>query len=116
VFDKLKIPKSLEKSLPFSAKQNKQKKEPTDIGTLLSRRAVILEPHEKKVHDLMKQIALVKQEKLKKKKRQQKENLKKIAQARQQEEETHLEKSKESRKKIHKLEGIFLQRSKKART
>ncbi|KAL8530896.1 hypothetical protein ACS0TY_007794 [Phlomoides rotata] len=65
-FNPLVIPKSLQAGLPFASK-------PKDIParrrkTLENRRAVVMEPHEKKVHALVQQLQLIKHEKMKKRK------------------------------------------------
>ncbi|KAL3846002.1 hypothetical protein ACJIZ3_003405 [Penstemon smallii] len=65
-FNPLVIPKSLQQALPFASK-------PKDIASrrrslLENRRAVIMEPHERKVHALVQSLQLIKNDKLKKRK------------------------------------------------
>ncbi|KAI8843573.1 hypothetical protein BC829DRAFT_400929 [Chytridium lagenaria] len=60
-FNKLSIPKSLQNSLPFTSKPklDAARKKPT----LMQRRAVLLEPDEKKVYHLMQTINTIKNDK-----------------------------------------------------
>lgn len=65
-FNPLVIPKSLQGALPFASK-------PKDIPSrrrplLESRRAVVMEPHERQIHALVQQLHLIRHEKLKKQK------------------------------------------------
>lgn len=61
-FNPLVIPKSLQAALPFASK-------PKDIPSrgrplLENRRAVVMEPHEKKVHALVQHLQLIRHEKV----------------------------------------------------
>ena len=61
-FNPLVIPKSLQAALPFESK-------PKDIPgrkrpLLENRRAVVMEPHERKVHVLFQQLQLIRNEKV----------------------------------------------------
>lgn len=67
-FNKLKIPKALQSALPFASKPKLQKKR--SQPTLEARRAVVLEPHERKVHTLVQQLNTIRNEKVKKRKEQ----------------------------------------------
>ncbi|BFG19607.1 hypothetical protein CerSpe_058810 [Prunus speciosa] len=65
-FNPLVIPKSLQAALPFASK-------PKDIPSrgrplLENRRAVVMEPHERKVHALVQHLRLIRNEKIKKRK------------------------------------------------
>ncbi|BBH09211.1 P-loop containing nucleoside triphosphate hydrolases superfamily protein [Prunus dulcis] len=65
-FNPLVIPKSLQAALPFASK-------PKDIPIrgrplLENRRAVVMEPHERKVHALVQHLRLIRNEKMKKRK------------------------------------------------
>ncbi|KAJ4723627.1 ribosome biogenesis protein BMS1-like [Melia azedarach] len=65
-FNPLVIPKSLQAALPFESK-------PKDIPSrkrplLENRRAVVMEPHERKVHALVQHLQLIRHEKMKKRK------------------------------------------------
>ncbi|XP_058084646.1 uncharacterized protein LOC131232437 [Magnolia sinica] len=65
-FNPLVIPKSLQAALPFASKPKDQphRKQPL----LKSRRAVVMEPHERKVHALVQHLQLIRNEKMKKRK------------------------------------------------
>ncbi|XP_047312141.1 ribosome biogenesis protein BMS1 homolog isoform X2 [Impatiens glandulifera] len=65
-FNPLVIPKSLESALPFSSKPKNIAKRKTPL--LENRRAVVMEPHEKRVHVLVQHLQLMRHEKMKKKK------------------------------------------------
>ncbi|KAJ0033928.1 hypothetical protein Pint_25978 [Pistacia integerrima] len=63
-FNPLVIPKSLRAALPFESK-------PKDIPSwkrplLENRRAVVMEPHERKVHTLVQHLQLIRNDKMKK--------------------------------------------------
>ena len=61
-FNKLKIPKALQAELPFASKPKLQKQR--SKPTLEARRAVVLEPHERKVHTLVQQLNTIRNEKV----------------------------------------------------
>ncbi|MCO5606331.1 hypothetical protein L7F22_060518 [Adiantum nelumboides] len=65
-FNKLKIPKTLQSALPFASKPKLDKKRTQ--STLESRRAVVLEPNERKIHTLVQQLNTIRNEKVKKRK------------------------------------------------
>ncbi|KAJ3400074.1 Glycoside hydrolase 2 (Mannanase, beta-galactosidase), partial [Chytridiales sp. JEL 0842] len=99
-FNPLKIPKSLQANLPFASKPkqlSKQKK-----PGLLQRRAVLLEPHEKKVYSLLQAVNTLKREKERKQK--EKEVIKKAGMAKEaaRAQEAALAKKKETGKAIYK--------------
>ncbi len=60
-FNKLKIPKILQSALPFKSKPKLLKKQARP--SLLQRRAVVMEPEEKKIYSLIQQINTLKREK-----------------------------------------------------
>lgn len=65
-FNPLVIPKSLQAALPFASKP---KDAPSRRRPLLeSKRAVVMEPHERKVHALVQHLQLIRHEKMKKRK------------------------------------------------
>ncbi|XP_027165394.1 ribosome biogenesis protein BMS1 homolog [Coffea eugenioides] len=73
-FNPLVIPKSLQAALPFASK-------PKDIPArrrllLENRRAVVMEPHERKVHALVQHLQLIRNEKMKKRKLKEEEKKK----------------------------------------
>lgn len=61
-FNALKIPKSLQEALPFKSKPKQQKKRKTPL--LETKRAVLMEPHEKHVATLVNQLSLIRNEKV----------------------------------------------------
>lgn len=73
-FNTLKIPRALQKELPFSSKPKQIKARSSNHQTYLQRRAVALMPEEKKIYALMQQIYTVKNEKDEKRKVKQAEN------------------------------------------
>ncbi|KAI4368302.1 hypothetical protein MLD38_016876 [Melastoma candidum] len=65
-FNPLVIPKTLQAALPFASKP---KEAPSRKRPLLEqKRAVVMEPHERKVHALVQQLQLIRHEKMKKRK------------------------------------------------
>ncbi|KAH9305079.1 hypothetical protein KI387_009483, partial [Taxus chinensis] len=73
-FNVLKIPKKLQQALPFKSKPKELPKRKTPL--LASRRAVVMEPHERKVHSLVQQLQTIRNEKVKKRKLQHQEQRK----------------------------------------
>ncbi|KAF9175672.1 Glycoside hydrolase 2 (Mannanase, beta-galactosidase) [Mortierella sp. AD011] len=70
-FNTLKVPKAIRANLPFASKPKLLK--PQDRPGLLQRRAVMLEPEEKKIYTLMQQIHTLKHEKDRKRAEKEKE-------------------------------------------
>ncbi|KAG0630203.1 hypothetical protein M758_1G161900 [Ceratodon purpureus] len=68
-FNTLKIPASLQEALPFKSKPKVQKKRKTPL--LETKRAVLMEPHERHVATLVNQLSLIRNEKAKKRKLEQ---------------------------------------------
>ncbi|KAI7850342.1 hypothetical protein BDC45DRAFT_487971 [Circinella umbellata] len=95
-FNTLKIPKSLQAELPFASKPKIAKA--SSKKSYLAKRAVILEPEEKKIYTMMQQLNTIKNDKDKKRKlkdtERRVENAKKIAKL----EATKADKEKERRK------------------
>ncbi|KAJ3231202.1 Glycoside hydrolase 2 (Mannanase, beta-galactosidase) [Chytriomyces hyalinus] len=103
VFNTLKIPKKLQSELPFASKPKqatKQKK-----AGLLQRRAVVLEPHEKKVYSLIQAINTLKNEKERKAKDKLKVRKEVLAKEAAKRDEASLVKRKATSKAIYKKEG-----------
>ena len=61
-FNTLKIPAALQEALPFKSKPKLQKKRKTSL--LESKRAVLMEPHEKHVATLVSQLSSIRNEKV----------------------------------------------------
>ncbi|QSL65758.1 hypothetical protein MERGE_000036 [Pneumocystis wakefieldiae] len=70
-FNPLRVPKTLAASLPYASKQRNMK--PQRKKTYLQKRAVILNPEERKVRDLMHKLMTLRNEKIKKRKEKQEE-------------------------------------------
>ncbi|XP_073101345.1 uncharacterized protein [Elaeis guineensis] len=73
-FNPLVIPSKLQAALPFSSKPKntpKQRRPPLE-----NRRAVVMEPHERKIHALVQHLQLIKNEKMKKRKLKEQEKRK----------------------------------------
>lgn len=108
-FNKLHIPKALQKALPFKNKPKIQEgkgKIPKDRW----RPAVIREPHEKKIAALLTALSTVHSYKLKKAKVKHRQQLKEHLKSKQKEEEEKLKRQKEAKKKLFRVIG---QREKK---
>uniref|UniRef100_A0A8C2TPB0 BMS1 ribosome biosis factor n=1 Tax=Coturnix japonica TaxID=93934 RepID=A0A8C2TPB0_COTJA len=108
-FNKLHIPKALQKALPFKNKpKNLEKKGKTPKD--LRRPAVIREPHEKKISALLDALSAVNNYKIKKAKVKHRQQVKEYVKVKQKEEEQKLKRQKEAKKKIYRILG---QREKK---
>jgi ribosome biogenesis protein BMS1 len=95
-FNSLKIPKSLERELPFASKPKVLPKRSN--STYLTKRAVILEPHEKKQVTLLQQLATISHDKQAKRKVKKREERTKYLAKKQKDEE---------RKNKRKLEHVI---------
>ncbi|ORX85008.1 DUF663-domain-containing protein [Anaeromyces robustus] len=102
-FNPLKIPKALQQELPFASKPKvlKKQKKPS----LMARRAVVLEPKEKKIYTLMQQINTLKHEKDKKRKLKTQERKEVYLKKQAKEEKIKEEKQSKKRKEIYRAEG-----------
>ncbi|NXW92048.1 BMS1 protein, partial [Alopecoenas beccarii] len=108
-FNKLHIPKALQKALPFKNKpKNMEKKGKTPKDQW--RPAVIREPHEKKISALLSALSTVNNYKIKKAKVKHREQLKEYLKVKQKEDEQKFKRQKEAKKKIYRILG---QREKK---
>uniref|UniRef100_A0A670Z6A8 BMS1 ribosome biosis factor n=1 Tax=Pseudonaja textilis TaxID=8673 RepID=A0A670Z6A8_PSETE len=108
-FNKLHIPKALQKALPFKNKpkfQERKKKVPKDQW----RPAVIREPHERKVAALLSALGTVHNHKAQKNKAQHRQQVREHQKGQAKEEEAKLKRQKEARKKLFRAIG---QREKK---
>ncbi|KAL6012118.1 Glycoside hydrolase 2 (Mannanase, beta-galactosidase) [Asimina triloba] len=76
-FNPLVIPRSLQAALPFASKPKDQPKRKRPL--LESRRAVVMEPRERKVHALVQHLQLIRNEKMKKRKLKEEEKKKAYA-------------------------------------
>ncbi|NWI24100.1 BMS1 protein, partial [Sula dactylatra] len=108
-FNKLHIPKALQKALPFKNKpKNLEKKGKTPKDQW--RPAVIREPHEKKISALISALSTVNNYKIKKAKVKHREQLKEYLKVKQKEDEQKFKRQKEAKKKVYRILG---QREKK---
>ncbi|KAK9704640.1 Glycoside hydrolase 2 (Mannanase, beta-galactosidase) [Basidiobolus ranarum] len=103
-FNPLKVPRQLQSELPFSSKPKQLTKQKRP--GLLQRRAVVLEPHEKRIYSLMQQIQTLKKDKDRKRKIKQAErkevHKKKVAK----DEEKYNDRQKRDRREYFKKEGL----------
>ncbi|XP_072851145.2 ribosome biogenesis protein BMS1 homolog [Pogona vitticeps] len=108
-FNKLHIPKALQKALPFKSKPKLQEGK-GKVTKDKWRPAVIREPHEKKIAALLSALGTIHSYKLQKAKVKHREQLKERLKGKQKEEEEKLKRQKEARKKLFRIIG---QREKK---
>lgn len=103
-FNPLKIPKKLQASLPYASKPRSMKAQSTK--TYMQRRAVVMEPEEKRAVALLQQIRALRKDQVARRKVKQNErkevHRKKVAK----EEGLKAEKDKEKRKGIMRMAGI----------
>ncbi|KAK5851363.1 hypothetical protein PBY51_002165 [Eleginops maclovinus] len=103
-FNRLHIPKELQKALPFKSKLKQQQpkgKTPKD----LQRPTVIREPHEKKVAALLNALSQVHHHKRKKAHKAQHAKHKEFLQEKEKQEEAKMKRQKEARKKLYRTMG-----------
>ncbi|XP_074855519.1 ribosome biogenesis protein BMS1 homolog [Carettochelys insculpta] len=103
-FNKLHIPKALQKALPFKnkPKNHEKKAKPTKDQW---RPAVIREPHEKKISALLTALGTVHSYKIKKAKLKHRQQLKDYLKRKQKEEEEKFKRQKEAKKKLFRIMG-----------
>ncbi|KAH9783366.1 Bms1-type G domain-containing protein [Citrus sinensis] len=95
-FNPLVIPKSLQAALPF---ESKPKDIPNQKRPLLeNRRAVVMEPHERKVHALVQHLQLIRNEKMKKRKLKEEQKKKEIEAGRAKDEQLTRKRQREERR------------------
>lgn len=112
-FNPLRIPKSLEKELPYATKQKSIPKKQSQID-----RPVLIgyqNKKDKEVDQLLQQLGTLKNDKIRKAKEKKKESLAKRAKHIQAEQEKLDRKAKESRKRVFRMQGIEEERAKKKR-
>ncbi|XP_042315798.1 LOW QUALITY PROTEIN: ribosome biogenesis protein BMS1 homolog [Sceloporus undulatus] len=103
-FNKLHIPKALQKALPFKSKP-KMREGKGKVTKDKWRPAVIREPHEKKIAALLSALSTVHSYKLKKAKLKHRQELKERLKVKQKEEEEKLKRQKEAKKKLFRIIG-----------
>lgn len=101
-FNVLKIPKKLQAALPFASKPKNLPKRKTPL--LENRRAVVLEPHERKVHALVQQLQIIRKDKVKKRKLQHEEKRKTYELKKDKDEQIAKRRQREERRKRYREE------------
>lgn len=101
-FNPLVIPDKLQASLPFASKPKNPRAQKRPL--LEKRRAVIMEPHERKVHALVQQLKLIKNEKERKQKESEGEKRKKYLAAKEKEEQVSKKRNREQRRDRYRAE------------
>lgn len=110
-FNPLRIPASLQKQLPFKSKPKIKEKEKGK--TLSSKRAVILEPNEKRVLTLMQQLSTLHRDKAKRRKAKQEEKYKAHLVLKAKEEAKRLQKTRELKREFYRELGKVQQKAKR---
>lgn len=110
-FNPLKIPRSLEKQLPFKSRPKYLEKRKNK--SLSTKRAVILEPEEKRVRTLMQQLTTLHREKVKKRQLKHRQELDKHVTKKKAEEEKKQENTRQLRKRFYQELGLEEKRKEK---
>ncbi|KAJ3031359.1 UNVERIFIED_CONTAM: Glycoside hydrolase 2 (Mannanase, beta-galactosidase) [Siphonaria sp. JEL0065] len=113
VFSSLRIPRALEASLPYASKHKNQVKQ--SRPGYLARRAVIMEPHEKKIEGLITAINTLKHDKARKEKVKHAERRARLAKESAKLDEASLLKRKTTSKAIFKKQGQMEKSAQKKR-
>lgn len=110
-FNPLVIPPKLQAALPFASKP---KDKPGHRKPLLeNRRAVVLEPHERKVHALVQHLQLIKNEKMKKRKLKEQEKRKQYEVKKAKDEQLTKKRQREERRERYREEDKQKKRARK---
>lgn len=110
-FNPLVIPRKLQAELPFASKP---KDRPAQKRPLLeNRRAVVMEPHERKVHALVQQLQLIKNEKMKKRKLKEQEKRKAYEAEKAKNEQVMKKRKREERRERYREEDKQMRRIKR---
>lgn len=110
-FNPLRVPASLQRQLPFKSKP--KLKEKRKGKSLAAKRAVVLEPEEKRVVTLMQQLATIHRDKAKRRRAKQEEKLKAHLKEKAKLEERQLKKSRELKKEFYRDLGKEKQKGKR---
>ncbi|KAI0061608.1 DUF663-domain-containing protein [Artomyces pyxidatus] len=103
-FNPLKIPRKLQAALPYASKPKLMK--PQKRATYLQKRAVVLEPEEKKAIAVMQQIRAIRKDQVARRKEKQQERKEVRKKKVEKDEERKSEKKKEERKEHMRVAGI----------
>lgn len=109
-FNPLRVPASLQKQLPFKSKPKMKEKQ--NGKTLSSKRAVVLEPNEKRVLTLMQQLTTLHRDKAKRRKAKQNDRHKAHLALKAQEEVKRAQKTRELKKEFYRELGKVEQKTK----
>jgi len=108
-FNPLQIPKKLQASLPYASKPKLVKEQ--SRKTYLQKRAVVLEPEEKKAIALLQQIRALRKDQVARRKEKQEERKKAHRKKVEQEESKQAEKDKEKKKEYMRVAGAKSKRA-----
>lgn len=100
-FNPLVIPKSLQATLPF---ESKPKDIPKGRATLERRRAVVMEPNERKVHALVQQLRLITNDKMRKRKLKKDQERNKLEAEKAKDEELSRKRKREERRERYRVQ------------
>lgn len=100
-FNPLVIPKSLQATLPF---ESKPKDIPKGRATLERRRAVVMEPNERKVHALVQQLGLITNDKMRKRKLKKDQERNKLEAEKAKDEELSRKRKREERRERYRVQ------------
>ena len=114
-FNPLKVPAALQTQLPFKSKPKLREKQ-KGRRSLASKRAVVLEPEERRVLALMQQLATRHREKARRRRLQQEEKHKAHVAQREKEESKRVPKMRELKHKFYREIGKARQRTKRRET
>uniref|UniRef100_A0A6N2LGF7 Ribosome biogenesis protein BMS1/TSR1 C-terminal domain-containing protein n=1 Tax=Salix viminalis TaxID=40686 RepID=A0A6N2LGF7_SALVM len=109
-FNPLVIPKSLQATLPF---ESKPKDIPKGRPTLERRRAVVMEPDERKVHALVQQLRLITNDKMKKRKVKKEQERKKLEAEKAKDEELSRKRKREERRERYRVQEKMKKKSRR---
>lgn len=104
-FNPLRVPRGLQKDLPFAVKPKEMKKRSSNKQLYEHRRAVVLEPEEKRIYTMMQQINTLRHEKEHKKKVKDAERRKVYEKKLERTESARAAKAKESKKEFYRKMG-----------
>ncbi|KAI6027547.1 DUF663-domain-containing protein [Pisolithus microcarpus] len=103
-FNALKVPKKLQAALPYASKPRAMK--PQSEKTYMARRAVVMEPEEKKAVALMQQIRALRKDQMVRRREKQSERKAAHRKKAEKEEALRADKEKEKRKEIMRVAGL----------
>ena len=105
-FNPFRVPKTLQKELPFASKSKDKQKRSSGKPLYMEKRAVVLEPEEKKLFNLMQNIMTIKNEKDAKRKAKEAERRKDYMKRKEKEDAIQSEKMKTRKKDDYRREAM----------